>query len=390
MAAVLRTRDGMPSVVGMSIAKEERRTDLIEIDLQEAVKWAKENRVSLKGEKKPLEKINTHRVFNGLPPFSIKRSSEKDQGLKEAKAVGYISRQATVPILAQSEEAFLELVASHNGTITAIVTPETAGWLIAINTENRTLQRASVERFKLILKTGKWVNTGEAIIVAREAILNDGQHRLHAIKETGISAEMDVRFGIPREAFHATGTGRKRTAADVLGMEGFSNTSCQAGIARLLILYDYNKMGELRTTVEPGEILSIVTKNELIGHIAAKINLYKMRFAKTSAFGFALALAARTAPIYKVFEFSGIAAGGLAKSDTDPAWCLQKRFQDFNSVRERLPQEDIAAYAIKAWNAWNKGEELHQLRVTPVERTNAGFPRVSNWTQSEDNTVKAA
>ncbi len=52
-----------------------------------------------------------------------------------------------------------------------------------------------------MLREGRWLNTGEPIIVSREGILNDGQHRLLAIKETNMSAELDIRFGVPRVAF---------------------------------------------------------------------------------------------------------------------------------------------------------------------------------------------
>lgn len=72
--------------------------------------------------------------------------------------------------------------------------------------------------------------------------LNDGQHQLLGIKSTGIPAEIDVRFGVPRDAFHVTGFGKRRSAAQVLGIEGYSNATCQASIARLIRAYDAGQM----------------------------------------------------------------------------------------------------------------------------------------------------
>ena len=80
--------------------------------------------------------------------------------------------------------------------LTGLVTPEIAGWLQEMNTGNRPLNQEAVERFRGILRNGQWMNTGEAIVVASNGTLNDGQHRLIAIQSCGIPAAVDVRFGI--------------------------------------------------------------------------------------------------------------------------------------------------------------------------------------------------
>ena len=118
--------------------------------------------------------------------------------------------------------------------------PQIAGWLLNLNTGNRPILKANVERFQAILKADRWQNTGEPIIVSREGVLNDGQHRLLAIKAAGCT----VRLGVTREAFYATGFGKRRSTPDVLGVEGYSNTSCQASIARLIRAYDAGQVAD--------------------------------------------------------------------------------------------------------------------------------------------------
>ena len=69
------------------------------------------------------------------------------------------------------------------------------------------------------------INTGEPIIVSREGVLNEGQHRLTAVQRSGIGAVLDVPFGISREAFAATGTGARRTVGNVGAIAGKSRAS---------------------------------------------------------------------------------------------------------------------------------------------------------------------
>jgi len=165
-----------------------------------------------------------------------------------------------------------------------------------------------------------------------------------------------------------------------------SHTTSQAAIARLLHIYDHSKMGNLRDLVEPGKILKIVGENDDVAEFAAKIQRNKTPMAKCSAFGFVCAVAARTAPKSRIFEFIDIVSGGLAHSEEDAVRCLHVKFRDLSFQRTNLHQEDIAALTIKAWNAWVNNEET-VLKVSNSERTNAGFPRVVDWGTSKQRSA---
>ena len=280
-------------------------------------------------------------------------------------------------VRAATEDALLDLVAGHRGTITCLVTPQIAGWLLDLNTGNRPVLKANVERFRAILQAKRWQNTGEPVIVSREGVLNDGQHRLMAIKASGSTVELDVRLGVPREAFYATGFGKRRSTSDVLGVEGYSNTSCQASIARLLRAYDTGQMGTVRqTTLEPEEALRIIEGNDNIPHVAARIQ----RFAsfppcRCGGFGFPLVVAARQLPMERIFEFAALVVSGLAQDEGSPTYRLHQKLGDMRTRRERTSQIDLAALTIRAWNAWITGGTLQPMRLIDSDRTLAGFPR---------------
>ena len=381
MSASLKTRDGALSVVATMMAQEKKSAEVVPIGIEAALQWARDNKIPVKSEKNVVERINRARAAKGLPKFEvISGCRDESSPLPEAR-VSRSTDDARLP-LAISEEELLVLIVNHDGTLHRTITPEIAGWLLALNTHNRRLDRHWVNRFIQILKGGEWLNTGEPIILSREAILNDGQHRLQAIKESGISAQIDVRFGIARTAFHATGSGKRRSASDVLAMEGYFNTTCQAAIGRLLHVYDQNKMGSLRDPVEAGVILKVVERNDDIGEFAAKIQKNKLPMARSSAFGLVLVIAARTAPKESILQFVETVAGGLAQSEEDAARCLHVKFRDLSIARTKLHQEDIAAMSIKAWNAWANDEAV-LLRVNNTERTSPGFPRIIDWKQTQ-------
>src|SRR5690348_15979222 len=94
-------------------------------------------------------------------------------------------RQSMLP-LEVSPAAILDLVLSMDGTIRLLVTPAVAEVLLSMNIGNRPLIKGWVDDLTERIRRGAWKLTGEPIIVAREGILNDGQHRLHAVVESGI------------------------------------------------------------------------------------------------------------------------------------------------------------------------------------------------------------
>jgi hypothetical protein len=382
MSASLRTKDGSISVAGVIMAGERAAARHVEIDMEGMLAWAKENKVRLRKGKPPLDSANAERCRLKLPPFKLKAAKPAKLASKIATIPAVPTPQKPLTPIAKSESELLDLVASHVGTVTGLVTPQVATWLLDMNTGNRRLDKRGVERFRRIIASGGWVNTGEPIIVSDEGILNDGQHRLTAIRSSGVAVELDIRFGVQREAFLATGTGLRRTAGQVLGIEGYSNTSCQAAIARLLYHYDHNQMGIYRAQVETPEILRMISAEDRIAQIAAKVQRSRLSVVRTGPFGFVMVVAARTAPIEPIFEFVDVVSSGRGKSESDPACRLHVKLCERANKKDRLHQIDLAALTVRAWNAWAEEREVQYLRVVESDRTSEGFPRVRDWPPS--------
>ena len=114
----------------------------------------------------------------------------------------------------------------------ATITPDYAKKLLGANNHNRTLRQSHVAWFEGILKRGEWKLTPDAVAVGHDGTLINGQHRMSAIANTGISAQCvllapeglaakaknhDERIGL--DMYEATDSGLLRTLSDRTGIK---------------------------------------------------------------------------------------------------------------------------------------------------------------------------
>jgi hypothetical protein len=119
-----------------------------------------------------------------------------------------------------------------------LVWRELAEELLGMGGKNRRLKVNSLPELFAAAREGRWINTGHPIVISSDATLQDGQHRLTMIKETGIAVPMDIRFGVDPKAFAVTDTGSKRTGGDTLQIAGFQQENALAATARILCAID--------------------------------------------------------------------------------------------------------------------------------------------------------
>jgi|688.fasta_scaffold146378_2 hypothetical protein len=117
------------------------------------------------------------------------------------------------------------------------ILPKDAAKLLRTNGGNRNLIDGNVRFFEEQLRRGEMQLTHQGIAVSSTGKLLDGQHRLTAIVNTGISATMMVATGVPDETFLVLDTGRARKASDALSITGAGNTVSLAAGIRLYLCY---------------------------------------------------------------------------------------------------------------------------------------------------------
>jgi hypothetical protein len=108
------------------------------------------------------------------------------------------------------------------------VTPELAKAWLERNVVNRKLRRSHAKKLAWDIRRGRWDLTHQSIAFNTEGWLIDGQHRLHAIIEAGVSVWLYVSFNVAARFASAIDVGIIRTAGDVLGRSNRDTAVCNA------------------------------------------------------------------------------------------------------------------------------------------------------------------
>jgi hypothetical protein len=116
--------------------------------------------------------------------------------------------------------AVMEAVASGEVASMALdVTPEIAQTWLECNTDNRRLRQSAVSRYSRLMKAGKWELTHAGIAFSDDGTLLDGQHRLWAVFDAGVTVRMMVTWNLPRAARMAMDVGMLRATADAITLD---------------------------------------------------------------------------------------------------------------------------------------------------------------------------
>ncbi len=100
------------------------------------------------------------------------------------------------------------------------ITPKMAEEMLGKNTSNRRIDKRTVDGYARDMDAGDWKFTGDAIKFGRDGSLLDGQHRLMACVKSEVPFVSLVVVDLDNDAKLVMDTGRNRTFADVLTMQG--------------------------------------------------------------------------------------------------------------------------------------------------------------------------
>ena len=258
----------------------------------------------------------------------------------------------------------------------------TAEALLTLNSGNRRVNRRKVEQLASQMRDGEFENTGEPIIISREGIVNDGQHRLLAVIQADATVEMDVRFGIPRKAFTKTDTGAARTASDVLSIKGVGASGQVSSTVRLLVLYRRGLPEAIRDFASNHEVSLAFEEFSGIEEVVASVNGHSFPKPLRSTPLYATAyLASRTPQKARLDAWLDAVATGLDVSKNDPAYVLRERLLRGidAAIGTREGQLERFALMLKSWNMWSRGETvtLREFRWTSTGKNAEAFPKVA-------------
>jgi hypothetical protein len=144
------------------------------------------------------------------------------------------------------------------------VSPRMAQDLLGRNQRNRPVRVSHVRQLAEAMASGRWDFNGESIKIADDGTLIDGQHRLLALRDAGVSLPMVIVEGLPVPVQDTVDTGRRRKLSDVLFIAGYPDSNALA--TALNALHRYRETGSFGATSSPTirEALDLVEREPTI------------------------------------------------------------------------------------------------------------------------------
>ncbi|GHT34997.1 hypothetical protein FACS189427_03380 [Planctomycetales bacterium] len=105
-----------------------------------------------------------------------------------------------------------------NNTYIVNVTPDIAKAWLDSNNFNRPRNAETVAGYVRLISEGHWRLTHQGIAFTEDGILLDGQHRLFAIAESGVTVPLRVCINEPANNFTVVDCGKNRSNLDVVRM----------------------------------------------------------------------------------------------------------------------------------------------------------------------------
>lgn len=262
------------------------------------------------------------------------------------------------------------------------ITPQVAIAMLSRNTHNRDMKRN--DKLVEAIKNGDWNVNGETIVFSPEGKLLDGQHRLMSCVTAGVPITTLVVRGIPEGAQETMDTGYKRKVSDFLKMKGYKSATQLAAISNALYIAD--RYG-IKSAMSNGGLKAAYTKKAIEffeANYETRVKpLYRKCLRTRETFkGITVQI---TAPLFDAFRsidvesfdhFYGMLVGEY--TPTKALLVLIKRLNTVSESRDSIPKEYVAAYFIKAWNAYINGTELQFLRYQPGGAHPESFPTISS------------
>ena len=241
-----------------------------------------------------------------------------------------------------------------------VITPEVASQMLEQNTMNRPISKPHVAFLKREMLSGRWKFNGDTITTNGTGLI-DGQHRLQACVESGVSFETLVVEGIPQSVFDTKDVGKRRSKADTLSVKGEKNTRI---LASTLVFVDEYITGTVmkRRSYTNMEVEALLDKYPGIQESVTLGKGYAKRFPITGTMiaGCHYLFSRKDEEMAELF-FDALVKG-IDLQEDDPVYLLRERVNLNAFSKAKLPPRDIFALMIKAWNATREGKKLRVLR----------------------------
>lgn len=254
------------------------------------------------------------------------------------------------------------------------VTPELAAqWLEAAG-PNRPVHQATVERLAADMCEGAWHLNGDRIRFDETGALRDGRHRLSAVIASRKTVPMEIVRGISEDAVRTVDTGRSRSFADALFIDNVPNARALAATAKWIWRYDAGALKGSPRQPSHRELRDVIARHPGIQDALRDVQR-SSEFQPQSAIAFVYTLAKEHMP-RKASQWLEALQEGENLTRSNPVWQLRRKLGSRRAITAPLRPIEVAALAVKSWNAFAANEELGSLSWSDTGRAAEEFPAI--------------
>lgn len=261
------------------------------------------------------------------------------------------------------------------------ITPMLAKSWLQKNEINRKINEPHVTQLVREMKAGNFRVNGDTIKFGKDGRLLDGQHRLTAVVKSGVTIKSYVLRNLSNDSFKFIDIGRNRTAGDVLSIEGITNATTMAAMAKFIISYrsgayaqaigiSSNRGAKKVTNFDVSEFISNHKKSMVESYEFG--NNRRANLLVTSTVISSLHYIFKKLDHEKANEFCQSFSDGVNLAKTSPIYALRERFIVNERKKYKMPNYEKVALIIKAWNAFRSNKPTKSITFDKVKEN---FPK---------------
>lgn len=271
----------------------------------------------------------------------------------------------------------LELPAPQIASVIERITPRMAEQILSNNPLNRVVKEAPLAKYTSDMRSGQFKSlNGETIVINKHGGLEDGQHRLLALIESGLPfLDFLVVRGVEPRSNETIDQGAQRTAADAAAMRGYECTRVLIAAVRWCWTYNHAWPQGLSSTraLSTPKLLEYLDANSHIAYASTEVRKEYPRACGLLMGSIAVFTRVITDAIdpQQSNDFFRALETGETTYATRQVLKLRDKLIAREARKHRLRAPEIIIVTIRCWNAMRHNRELSSLIVA----RNAGDDR---------------
>jgi hypothetical protein len=270
-----------------------------------------------------------------------------------------------------------------------LIGPELATHYLTFNTHNRNPKWPRINCYAEDMRSGNWLVNGEAIKFSKSGELIDGQNRLYAIIEAGVSVKILVVRGLDNSTQETMDGGVVRSLADILKLRGEKCVNTLVSVIRALYFWDNAPDPSKRVlsgtgtkfAVPNSKILDYFSQNDdRIRELSHKCDQLRVKLSMSAS---VIAPLLRESQDIDPDDSMDFWTRLVDSAESPKAYGAQDPLAQLRKSLDRLYSKDkyqtvnsteIAALIVKTWNAYRDGLPVAQLRWRSGGNAPEAFP----------------